>query len=62
MSNFGKLSVKDHKPMSLKEAFHEEKVNPPKVLAKTKKKSGAKRANAQRVAIAYSKAGMSRGK
>lgn len=40
----------------VKAAFHEVKQNPPKVLAKTKKKSGAKQANKQRVAIALNKA------
>lgn len=37
-------------------AFHEVKENPPKVLAKTRRKSGAALANRQRVAIALSKA------
>lgn len=41
---------------TLAAAFHEEKVNPPAILAKTARKYGAKRANAQRVAIAFSKA------
>jgi hypothetical protein len=40
-------------------AFHELKANPPAILAKTAKKSGAARANAQRIAVALSKAGMS---
>ncbi|MDZ4210039.1 MAG: hypothetical protein U1C56_02565 [Candidatus Curtissbacteria bacterium] len=35
---------------------HEMKVNPPKILAKTKKRSGVKRAEAQRRAILLSKA------
>jgi hypothetical protein len=35
---------------------HEIKQNPPKVLAKTARKSGAKRANKQRIAIMLSKA------
>ena len=35
---------------------HELKVNPPKVLATTRAKSGAKQANKQRVAILLSKA------
>ena len=46
--------------MSKAAAFHEMKANPPAILAKTAKKSGAARANAQRVAIALSKAGMSK--
>lgn len=37
-------------------AFTEIKKNPPKILAKTKKKKGAAQANKQRVAIALSKA------
>jgi hypothetical protein len=37
-------------------AFHEVKHNPPKVLAKTRKKSGKKRARKQQIAIALSKA------
>ena len=45
--------------MSKAQAFHEVKHNPPAILAKTAKKSGAKRANAQRIAIALSKAGLS---
>lgn len=47
------------KKMSLDQAFRELKKNPPKVLAKTKKKKGMKQANKQRVAIAMSKAGKS---
>ena len=35
---------------------HEMKVNPPKILAKTRKRSGVKRAEKQRVAILLSKA------
>jgi len=35
---------------------HELKENPPRILAKTRKKSGAKQANKQRVAILLSKA------
>lgn len=46
--------------MSLKQAFHEEKANPPAVLAKTRKKEGKKMANKQRIAIAFSKAGLSK--
>lgn len=40
----------------IEEAGHEMKTNPPKVLAKTRKKSGAKRAEKQRRAILLSKA------
>ena len=40
----------------LEETGHELKVNPPKVLAKTRKKKGAKQAEKQRVAILLSKA------
>lgn len=37
-------------------AFHEVKHNPPAIVAKTRKKKGAKRARAQEIAIALSKA------
>jgi Family of unknown function (DUF6496) len=40
----------------LQSAFHEMKENPPKILAKTRKKEGAEQANKQRVAIGLSKA------
>ncbi len=40
----------------LKAAFSEMKKNPPSVLAKTKKKKGAKQAEKQRIAIGLSKA------
>jgi hypothetical protein len=40
----------------IESAGHEIKNNPPKILAKTARKSGAKRANKQRVAIMLSKA------
>jgi hypothetical protein len=40
----------------LQSAFHEMKENPPKILAKTRKKEGAAQANRQRVAIGLSKA------
>jgi hypothetical protein len=40
----------------LQEIGHELKTNPPHVLAKTRKKFGAKRAEAQRRAILLSKA------
>ena len=46
--------------MTKSEAFHEVKTNPPAILAKTAKKSGAAQANRQRIAIALSKAGMSK--
>ena len=48
------------KKMSLKVAFREVKKKPQKILAKTKKKSGKKRAEKQKIAIALSKAGRSR--
>ena len=41
---------------ALKRAFSEVTTNPPKVLASTRKKSGAKQAGKQKVAIALSKA------
>mgnify|MGYP001558508429 CR=1 FL=1 len=37
-------------------AGHEVKTNPPRILAKTRKKFGAKRAEAQRTAIVLNKA------
>ena len=40
----------------IEEAGHEIKVNPPKILAKTRKKFGKKRADKQKVAIMLSKA------
>ncbi len=40
----------------LKKVGHELKVNPPRVLAKTKAKKGEKQAQKQRVAILLSKA------
>jgi hypothetical protein len=40
----------------LSRAFHEVKHNPPKQLAKTKRKFGAERAGKQRTAIAMNKA------
>jgi hypothetical protein len=46
--------------MSKSAAFHEVKANPPAILAKTAKKSGAAQANRQRIAIALSKAGLSK--
>ena len=48
---------KTHKSSSILErAGHELKANPPSVLSKTKKKKGAKAAEAQRKAILLSKA------
>jgi hypothetical protein len=46
--------------MSKAAAFHEMKKNPPAILAKTAKKSGAAQANKQRIAIALSKSGLSK--
>lgn len=40
----------------LKSVGHELKVNPPRVLAKTRAKKGAKRAQKQKIAILLSKA------
>jgi len=51
-----------NKKMKLKAAFKEMKENPPKILAKTAKKSGKKAAQKQKIAIALSKAGMSKKK
>jgi len=48
--------------MSVKKAFKEVKDNPPKILKKTAKKHGKKRAQKQKVAIALSKAGKTRPK
>ena len=45
--------------MSTKAAFHEVKHNPPKILAKTRKKKGKAAARRQAVAIALSKSGKS---
>ncbi len=47
-------AAKDRK--TLEDVGHELKVNPPKVLAKTARKSGAKRAEKQRKEILLSKA------
>jgi len=41
---------------ALEEAGHELKTNPPRILAKTRAKKGARQANKQRVAIMFSKA------
>ena len=46
--------------MTSKAAFHEVKENPPAILAKTAKKSGAEQSRKQAVAIALSKAGLSK--
>lgn len=46
--------------MTKSEAFHEVKANPPAILAKTAKKSGAGQARKQAIAIALSKSGMSK--
>lgn len=49
---FGKAAPKE----GVKRAFDEMKKNPPRILAKTKKKFGAEKAGKQKVAIAMSKA------
>ena len=49
------------KKMSKAAAFKEVHDNPPRVLAKTARKKGKAQAEKQRIAIALSKAGMSRG-
>lgn len=41
---------------TIERAFHEVKHNPPAIVGKTRKKKGAKRARAQEIAIALSKA------
>jgi hypothetical protein len=46
--------------MSKSAAFREIKENPPAILAKTAKKSGADQARKQAIAIALSKAGLSK--
>lgn len=50
------LASKSKNKQLVEAAGHEMKVNPPKILAKTRSKKGAKRANKQRVAIMLSKA------
>ena len=45
-----------HTQTIIEGAGHEMKVNPPKILARTRAKFGAKKAEAQRVAILLSKA------
>jgi len=56
------MRAKEGGKMSVKAAFDEMKKNPPKVLSKTAKKYGKKRAEKQKIAIALSKAGKSRPK
>jgi hypothetical protein len=51
-----KSAITPKSQQTLTRMFHELEANPPKVLAKTRKKKGAKQANRQRVAIAFSKA------
>jgi hypothetical protein len=46
--------------MNKQEAFHEIKTNPPAILAKTRKKKGAEAARKQAIAIALSKASLSK--
>lgn len=46
--------------MSLRAAFREVNTNEPKAVKKTRKKHGSKRAQKQKIAIAYSKAGRSK--
>ena len=48
--------MKKPKKGTLESTFEELKENPPAILAKTRAKEGAKQANKQRVAIAFSKA------
>jgi hypothetical protein len=48
--------MKKNMKKRMKAAGHELKVNPPSVLAKTRRKKGAKQAEKQRVAIMFSKA------
>ena len=48
------MAAKDRK--TLESVGREMKNNPPRVLAKTRQKSGAKAANKQRIAILLSKA------
>ena len=50
------LGGKNKKARLIEAAGHEMKQNPPKILAKTARKSGVKRANKQRIAIMLSKA------
>ena len=61
MKNVVQLRAKGGK-MSVDKAFKELKDNPPKILKKTAKKHGKKRAEKQKIAIALSKAGKSRTK
>lgn len=46
--------------MNKAQAFHEIKHNPPAILAHTRRKEGSAQARRQAVAIALSKAGMSK--
>ena len=46
--------------MSLRAAFREVNTNEPKAVKQTRKKHGSKRAQKQKIAIAYSKAGRSK--
>lgn len=50
------MARKSSSQRKVKAAFHEMKQNPPKQLAKTRKKFGATDANKQRVAIGLNKA------
>ena len=61
MKNVVQMRAKGGK-MSVDKAFKELKDNPPKILKKTAKKHGKKRAQKQKVAIALSKAGKTRPK
>ena len=45
-----------HANLALRKAFGEVKANPPAIVARTKRKSGAKQAGKQSIAIALSKA------
>lgn len=57
MAKLGSIAEKGYKGKSIvHKMFSEIKQNPPAVLAKTRRKKGAARANKQRVAIGLSKA------
>lgn len=56
------IRAKSGGKMSVEKAFKEVKDNPPKILSKTAKKYGKKRAEKQKIAIALSKSGKSRPK
>jgi len=47
--------------VSREAAFHEVKHDPPSIIAKTRRKKSKKRARKQAIAIALSKAGLSKG-